>query len=680
MKRMTKQILIILAAVLVIGGCSNGGDSETTASYSYTVTFNKNTADVGSTDASPGTKTVASPAKTVGELPKEPTRPGYEFSGWYTAPVYTSGTVFRNNTEVTADIIVYARWVALDDGIYSVNFDKNGGDTEADPAQILVYAPATSIVTNAEYDRNTLPKPPSKAGHLFDSWNTEADGSGDEFTVDTTVDDHTVVYAQWEAIPAGKVAVIFWDKEGVTQLKTVQIGEGDTVNAGDFPDKDTTVPYFEITSWKTADGTAFTSGTPVNATILNVYINGLILVGGTPYIDGDTVVHDYPKLLTSTAGGHGAWNGTVNDDGSFDVTTGAIRYLYSVINTADPFTNYDFVEIEYTASGVNSLVYKQYDSATDYPQYGSSGISNGSGKIGFAIRQATNGGFAIQKYNAGTGNMTIQITKITFSKGTRYTVSFSLGKYEDPEGVEVDIPYTGTSTTPADITVVPGLPVVTMPAAPVWQNGAYNFAGWYLDAATVVTATTTVTADFEDATLTAHWTAPKVVPDITVDFTQITPTATGTGTTLTDVTASGYTVVYGTSTYDNVYPYFDITFEGGINISDYKSVTFTYQGVSGDVRYKDIYLVAGAPGEFTGQLAYQAKSLGPASPLQINGTTATNIKVTIGTRALELSQLTTVRFSCFINAKSPSTSADDPGGAGSVTSYKISNVKFSQNP
>jgi len=81
-------------------------------------------------------------------------------------------------------------------GIRTVSFDKNGGDTEAVPASITLYPPATTL--------DSLPAEPTRAGHRFAGWNTEKDGSGSPFTASSPVTSPilTIVYAQWE-LPLG---------------------------------------------------------------------------------------------------------------------------------------------------------------------------------------------------------------------------------------------------------------------------------------------------------------------------------------------------------------------------------------------------------------------------------------------------------------------------------------------
>lgn len=94
--------------------------------------------------------------------------------------------------EVTAEDVVTKKTYTIDFSIltYSVVFNKNGGDTGADPG--IMYAAAGERLV-------TLPKEPVRSGYTFIGWNTKADGRGTTFTGDTPVYDNMTVYAQWRA-------------------------------------------------------------------------------------------------------------------------------------------------------------------------------------------------------------------------------------------------------------------------------------------------------------------------------------------------------------------------------------------------------------------------------------------------------------------------------------------------
>jgi uncharacterized repeat protein (TIGR02543 family) len=75
-----------------------------------------------------------------------------------------------------------------------VSFDGNGADLPPNPPQIPAATEGDAI--------GTLPEPPEKKGVLFDGWNTQQDGSGSTFTVESVVFSSLTVYARWKADPS----------------------------------------------------------------------------------------------------------------------------------------------------------------------------------------------------------------------------------------------------------------------------------------------------------------------------------------------------------------------------------------------------------------------------------------------------------------------------------------------
>lgn len=79
----------------------------------------------------------------------------------------------------------------------TVYFDKNGGDTDAQPASRESYGyGGTCMLPNVN---------PTKAGYIFRGWNTKPDGTGEIFTAQTPVYTTTAVYAQWREIFPGVI-------------------------------------------------------------------------------------------------------------------------------------------------------------------------------------------------------------------------------------------------------------------------------------------------------------------------------------------------------------------------------------------------------------------------------------------------------------------------------------------
>jgi uncharacterized repeat protein (TIGR02543 family) len=124
------------------------------APITYTVTFDKNG---GTTDASPATKDVTTPATTVGTLPAQPTRSGYRFNSWNTQSDGL-GTAFTATTTVTASITVYAQWDEKSAGATITNFDPKFKTIS--PSGFTIYNATTPTLSSAtgqtiEYAYNT---------------------------------------------------------------------------------------------------------------------------------------------------------------------------------------------------------------------------------------------------------------------------------------------------------------------------------------------------------------------------------------------------------------------------------------------------------------------------------------------------------------------------------------------
>ena len=110
-----------------------------------------------------------------------PTKDGYTFKNW---------TVTTNTTDYTATCT--ANWTP---NTYKVVFDANGG-TGTMSEQTFTYDAAQNLTANSF----TL------AGYVFDKWTTAADGSGDSYANEESVQNLTAtnngtftLYAQWKA-------------------------------------------------------------------------------------------------------------------------------------------------------------------------------------------------------------------------------------------------------------------------------------------------------------------------------------------------------------------------------------------------------------------------------------------------------------------------------------------------
>jgi uncharacterized repeat protein (TIGR02543 family) len=141
---------------------------------------------------------------------------------------------------------------------FTVAFNKNGGDTEANPARITVVSPAIMTGATAPATVGTLPAPPTKRPtedkqYVFAGWNTAAAGLGAPFYEVTPVVADIIVYAQWIEGNPGDVPVTF-DPTGGTVSPIVRM----VAPGGKIPSADILTPTkegFAFGGWYTqADG------------------------------------------------------------------------------------------------------------------------------------------------------------------------------------------------------------------------------------------------------------------------------------------------------------------------------------------------------------------------------------------------------------------------------------------
>jgi uncharacterized repeat protein (TIGR02543 family) len=289
----------------------NGGGTEFTAStvvtvnitvYAkwstapiYTVTFDGQGATV---QPNPANMTVTSPATTVGTLPTAPGKTGYFFSGWYTA-INGGGTEFTASTVVTTNITVYAKWTTVP--TYIVTFDGQGATVQADPANITVTSPATTV--------GTLPIAPAKTGYIFGGWYTAINGGGTAFTASTVVTTNITVYAKWNNYT---YTVTFDDQSAtVPPNPTSKTVASPATTVATLPTAPTKTGYI-FGGWYTetsGGGTVFTAITVVTASI-TVYakwtINKYTLtlsqsVGCSTTTGGGLVSHGVATAISATS-------------------------------------------------------------------------------------------------------------------------------------------------------------------------------------------------------------------------------------------------------------------------------------------------------------------------------------------------------------------------------------------
>jgi len=214
-------------------------------------------------------------------------------------------------------------------------------------------------------------------------------------------------------------------------------------------------------------------------------------VGGTPMIDGDTLVHANPLMEQGLQ-----FAGTISaEDGSIEYTAGAFQYKFPTTAGGVPIDISDYarftVQFSVASGGDQGINLRQYGVNTAYGGDGtkSSFASNFNGTISLQVYGAgTTGGFSVNK---GSGDaMVLSITNITFYKETVYTVTFDLdgGEGEAPEQIEIYNGFTIGNRYPGHL------------ADPTRED--YTFLGWKNENGAAVDGTTPITGNWA---LTAQW-------------------------------------------------------------------------------------------------------------------------------------------------------------------------------
>lgn len=154
--------------------------------YSADVSFDKNGHGDGDT---PDTQDVA--YNSVATDPGALSETGYTFGGWY-ANQECSGSAYDFLTPVTQNITLYAKWT---ENTYSVRFNKNNDSATGSMSDETFTYEETKALTANSYVLN---------GYVFYKWNTEPDGTGDEYDDGYEVsqlseidNDVITLYAQW---------------------------------------------------------------------------------------------------------------------------------------------------------------------------------------------------------------------------------------------------------------------------------------------------------------------------------------------------------------------------------------------------------------------------------------------------------------------------------------------------
>ena len=153
-------------------------------------------------------------------LAPEPTREGYEFTGW----AYDAAGVMPLDPSIKIDkhTTLFAQWKQVEAEVFAADFDANGGE----------FAGGIASMNVAAREDGTLPVPlaPTREGYEFAGWYYDAEGT-QAFDFATKLEQDVKLYAKWiEQTPAVDThKVTFSDGIDATEDAVVEVGDGKAV-------------------------------------------------------------------------------------------------------------------------------------------------------------------------------------------------------------------------------------------------------------------------------------------------------------------------------------------------------------------------------------------------------------------------------------------------------------------
>lgn len=148
--------------------------------------------------------------------PANPVKTGYQFDKWYKDSLYITTWNF-DTALVTANTVLYAKWVALS---YNIHFETNGGSPIND----------TVILYNDHINR---PANPTKNELLFDGWFKKSDFSVIWDFKNDVITANTTIYAKW----ISPDYTVHFETTGGTTIEDTVISYNNHINRPANPQK-----------------------------------------------------------------------------------------------------------------------------------------------------------------------------------------------------------------------------------------------------------------------------------------------------------------------------------------------------------------------------------------------------------------------------------------------------------
>jgi len=482
----------------------------------YTVTFNT---DGGSAVQS---QSVCSGQKAT--KPSDPTKTGSVFAGWYTAA--TGGTTFNfETTNINSNTTIYARWTA---STVTLTLNANGGTVTP-----------TSITINSGSTLGTLPVP-TRTGYTFDGWFSQQNGTGTQYTANSTLSANATAYAKWTA----STVTLTLNADGGTVTPTsITINSGSTLGTLPVPTR-TGYTFDGWFSQQNGTGTQYTANSTLSANATAYAKWTVSTVTLTLNADGGTVT---PTSITVNSGS----------------TLGTLPVPTRTGYTFDGwFSQQNGTGTQYTANSTlnaNATAYARW-TANTYAvtfdrQNGTGGSANVTVTYGAAMPTATaptRTGYTFGGYYTGTNSTGTQYYTATMTSARNCDLTSATTLYASWTANTYTITLDRQSGTGGSASVTATYDSA-MPTATAPTRTGYTFGGYYTG--TNGTGTQYYTATMTSArncdltsatTLYANWTASTVTLTLNPDGGTVTPTSitVNSGSTLGTLptpTRTGYT-------------------------------------------------------------------------------------------------------------------------------------------
>lgn len=277
--RRTLRSLVAGAAALafsLLTACDSGVSDALLAEHR--LSYDGNGSTHGSTPLSVQMQTGTT---TVVSTPTNLERSGHAFTNWNTVSngtgdTYAAGAMFLMGT---ADVTLYAQWQAVNPTTYTVTYHGNTNSGGTAPVDNLAY---TFGQTVSVLGAGTL----EKTGHVFDSWNTLADGEGVRYAAAATFAMGNAdfnLYAQW--VPEPVVTVVAGDTQLELSWPAVTDATEYRVYFGTTDDVEVATLWNDTSGTITAR-TATVTGL-VNTTQYYVWVAGMV-AGDETFVNADS--------------------------------------------------------------------------------------------------------------------------------------------------------------------------------------------------------------------------------------------------------------------------------------------------------------------------------------------------------------------------------------------------------